>query len=223
MNKSLLSQVITKFLAGIIFVSLLLFIPAGTIRYWNAWLFIGLLFIPMLILGAILYVKKPELLRKRLETKERQSEQKTVIAISALMFVTGFIVAGLDYRYGWSKLPPGLVLASGIVLILAYLLYMEVLRENQYLSRVVEVQENQKVISSGLYGIVRHPMYTAVILLFLSMPLVLGSLYSFLIFSVLPFLIAVRIRGEERLLEQGLPGYSEYKQRVKYKLIPFIW
>ncbi len=223
MNKSLLIEVITKYLAGIIFVSLLLFIPAGTIRYWNAWLFIGLLFIPMLILGALLFVKKPELLRKRLETKERQSEQKTVITISALMFVTGFIVAGLDYRYGWSNLPPGLVLASGVILLLAYLLYMEVLRENQYLSRVVEVQENQTVISSGLYGIVRHPMYTAVILLFLSMPLVLGSLYSFLIFFALPFLIALRIRGEERLLEQGLTGYSEYKQRVKYKLFPYIW
>ncbi len=223
MNKKLYIQAIVKYLLGIILFSLLLFVPAGTINYWNAWLLIGVLFIPMLIVGIILAIKNPELLRKRLNAKEKEAEQKSVILFGSLMFVSGLVVAGLDYRYQWLVLPKWLVLASTALFLFAYLLYAEVLRENTYLSRTIEVQENQKVVDTGLYGIVRHPMYTSTILLFLSMPLVLGSFFSFIIFLIYPVITVKRIRNEEKILEKGLEGYSEYKKRIKYRLVPFIW
>ncbi len=223
MDLKLFIQAIVKFLSGIILLSVLLFIPAGTLYYWNAWLFFGALFIPMFIAGTVLMFKNPELLRKRLNAKEEEAEQKSAILLSSLMFVGGFVVAGLDFRFKWLVLPKGVVIAATVVFLLAYLLFGEVLRENTYLSRTIEVQENQKVISTGLYGIVRHPMYTATIFLFLSMPLVLGSLFSFFIFLLYPFIIAKRIKNEEEVLEKNLEGYSEYKKRVKYRMIPFIW
>jgi protein-S-isoprenylcysteine O-methyltransferase Ste14 len=203
--------------------SVLLFIPAGTLNYWNAWLLIGVLFIPMLIAGIILMIKNPVLLRKRLNAKEKEEEQKRVILLGGLMFISGFVVAGLDYRYQWLVLPKWLVITATVIFLFAYLLYAEVLRENTYLSRTIEVQENQKVIDSGLYGIVRHPMYTSTILLFLSMPLVLGSFFSFLVFLLYPVIVVKRIRNEEEVLEKSLADYSEYKQRIKYRLIPYIW
>ncbi|MGI6248221.1 MAG: methyltransferase family protein [Acutalibacteraceae bacterium] len=223
MDLKLFIQAIVKFLSGIILLSVLLFIPAGTLYYWNAWLFFGALFIPMFIAGTVLMFKNPELLRKRLNAKEEEAEQKSAILLSSLMFVGGFVVAGLDFRFKWLVLPKGVVIAATVVFLLAYLLFGEVLRENTYLSRTIEVQENQKVISTGLYGIVRHPMYTATIFLFLSMPLVLGSLFSFIVFLLYPFIIAKRIKNEEEVLEKNLEGYSEYKKRVKYRMIPFIW
>lgn len=223
LDLKLFIQAIVKFLSGIILLSVLLFIPAGTLYYWNAWLFFGALFIPMFIAGTVLMFKNPELLRKRLNAKEEEAEQKSAILLSSLMFVGGFVVAGLDFRFKWLVLPKGVVIAATVVFLLAYLLFGEVLRENTYLSRTIEVQENQKVISTGLYGIVRHPMYTATIFLFLSMPLVLGSLFSFIIFLLYPFIIAKRIKNEEEVLEKNLEGYSEYKKRVKYRMIPFIW
>lgn len=223
LDKKLLLQAIAKYLSGLLLVSVLLFIPAGTIYYRNAWLFIGVLFVPMLIAGIVLSIKNPELLRKRLNAKEKESEQKKVILLSSLMFIGGFIVAGLDYRFKWFVLPGWLVIAATVVLLFGYLLFAEVLRENAYLSRVVEVQEGQKVVDSGLYGIVRHPMYTSTILLFLSMPLVLGSLFSFLIFLIYPVITVMRIRNEEEVHEKNLEGYSVYKKCIKYRLIPFIW
>lgn len=222
-DKKLFIQAIGKYLSGLILISMLLFISAGTLNYWNAWLLIGVLFIPMLITGIVLALKNPVLLRKRLNSKEKEAEQKSVILSGALMFICGFVVAGLDYRYQWFTLPKWLVLAATVVFIFAYLLYAEVLRENTYLSRTIEVQENQKVIDTGLYGIVRHPMYASTILLFLSMPLVLGSLFSFFIFLSYPAITVKRIRNEEDVLERSLQGYSEYKKRIKYRLIPFIW
>ena len=223
MDKKLFIQAVMKYLLGIILFSVLLFIPAGTFNYWNAWLLIGVLFIPMLIVGIVLAIKNPELLRKRLNAKEKEAEQKSVILFSALMFVSGFVVAGLDYRYQWLVLPQWLVLAATALFLFAYLLYIEVLRENTYLSRTIEVQENHKVVDTGLYGIVRHPMYTSTILLFLSMPLVLGSIFSFIIFLIYPIIMVKRIRNEEEVLEKSLEGYSEYKKQIKYRLIPFIW
>lgn len=223
LDRSLFVQAVVKYLVGIILFSVLLFIPAGTLYYWNAWLLIGVLFIPMLIVGIILAIKNPELLRKRLNAKEQESEQKSVMLLSALMFVSGLVVAGLDYRYQWLVLPRWLILAATILFLCGYLLYTEVLRENAYLSRTIEVQENQKVVDTGLYGIVRHPMYTAAIMLFLSMPLVLGSFFSFIIFLMYPAIIVKRIANEEEVLEKSLEGYSEYKRRIKYRLIPFIW
>lgn len=208
---------------GIILFSILLFVPAGTVYYWNAWLLIGSLFIPMFIVGIVLAIKNPELLRKRLNAKEKEAKQKSVILFGALMFISGLLVAGLDYRYQWLVLPRWLVLTSTALFLFAYLLYTEVLRENTYLSRTIEVQENHKVVDTGLYGIVRHPMYTSTILLFLSMPLVLGSFFSFIIFMIYPVVIVKRIRNEEEVLEKSLEGYSEYKRRIKYRLIPFIW
>lgn len=222
-NIKLLFQAITKYVLGLVMISLLLFLPAGTFNFWNAWLFIALLFIPMFILGVILFIKDKELLRKRLKSKEKETEQKQVILISLLLFVGGFIIAGLDFKYGWSYLPKEVTIISSIILVISYILYAEVMRENTYLSRTVEVQENQKVIDTGLYGIVRHPMYFATTLLFLSFPLVLGSLISFIIFLIFPFTLAKRIKNEEKVLEEGLKGYKEYKQKVKYKMIPFIW
>ena len=223
MNKKLFFQAITKFLLGVIVVMDLLFIPAGTFKYWNGWLFMGLLFIPMFIAGIILMIKNPKLLRIRLDAKEKEQEQKQVVALSGLMFLSGFIVAGLNYRYQWIKLPNMVVIISSVLFIISYILYAEVLRENTYLSRTIEVQENQKVVDTGLYGIVRHPMYAVTIILFLSMPLILGSVISFIIFLIYPLIIAKRIKNEEEVLEKVLAGYLEYKNKVKYKLIPFIW
>lgn len=223
MTAQLFIQAITKFLLGIILVGLLIFLPAGTLSYFNGWLFMGSLFIPMFFAGIIMMIKNPELLRKRLDAKEKQEEQSIVIKLSGLMFLLGFVVAGLGLRFDWYMLPKVVVIASAVVFLLAYVLYAEVLRENTYLSRTIEVQENQKVIDTGLYGIVRHPMYSATLLLFLSMPLILGSLYSFVIFLAYPFIIAKRIKGEEEFLEKELDGYREYKQKVKYRLIPFVW
>lgn len=223
MDKNLLLQALTKFFAGVLSVALLLFLPAGTLSFWNAWLFIILLFCPMLILGVVLFIKSPELLKKRLNSKEKEDEQKSVILFSIIVFVVGFVLAGLDHRFGWSHLPLWLVIAASVLLLAAYALYAEVMRENAYLSRTVEIQEGQKVIDTGLYGIVRHPMYSATILLYLAIPLVLGSLPSLIVFMTYPVLIAKRIRNEEAVLEKGLAGYSDYKRRVKYKVIPFIW
>lgn len=223
MDKGLLIQAIIKFVSGILIVALLLFFPAGTIDYFNAWLLMGVLFIPMLIAGVVMMFKNPDLLRKRLNAKEKEGEQKGVIAMSGLMFVGGFVLAGLDYRFGWFALPKWIIVLSTVMFLLGYLLFAEVLRENAYLSRTVEVQENQKVIDTGLYGIVRHPMYMATIILFLSMPLILGSLISFIVFLIYPVIIAMRIRNEEQVLTEGLEGYEEYKERVRYKVIPFLW
>lgn len=223
MDIKLFFQAIVKFVLGFLITGILLFVPANTIYYWNGWLFMGLLFIPMFIAGIILVIKNPELLRKRLKAKEKERDQKKVIAFSSLMFVFGFIVAGLNYKYKWIAIPNIIIIISSIVFIIAYILYAEVLRENTYLSRIIEVQENQKVIDTGLYGIVRHPMYAVTILLFLSMPLILGSIFSLIIFLMYPFIIAKRVKNEEEILEKDLVGYSEYKKKVKYKLIPFIW
>lgn len=223
MNIKLFLEAIVKFFLGILIIGLLLFVSANTINYWNGWLFMGLLFIPMFIVGIVMMVKSPDLLRKRLKAKEKQGEQKMVILLSGLMFLVGFIIAGLNYRYNWIVIPKFVVITSSIVFVLSYILYAEVLRENTYLSRTIEVQENQKVVDTGVYGIVRHPMYATTILLFLSMPLVLGSIISFAIFLIYPFIIAKRIKNEEEILEKELLGYSEYKKKVKYKIIPFVW
>ena len=223
MNIKLFFQATTKFILGVIIIGILIFLPANTIKYWNGWLFMGLLFVPMFIAGIVMMIKSPELLRKRLNAKEKESEQKQVILFSGLMFLAGFIIAGINYRYGWTEISNSVVIISSILFILAYILYAEVLRENAYLSRTIEVQENQKVIDTGLYGIVRHPMYGTTILLFLTMPLILGSIISFAIFLVYPIIIAKRIKNEEEVLEKELIGYSDYKKKVKYKVIPFIW
>ena len=222
-DKALLLQALIKFLAGLILFGLLLFLPAGTFEYWNAWVLIAALFGPMLVLGTVLLIKSPELLAKRLATKEKESQQKTVVALSALMFLASFILAGLDFRYGWTSLPSWTVWAATGVLLLSYLMYAEVMRENAYLSRTIEVQDNQKVIDTGLYGIVRHPMYSATVFLFLSMPLILGSMMSFVVMLVYIPIINARIKNEEKVLSEGLPGYQEYKQKVRSKVIPFIW
>ena len=219
----LLINALTKFICGLILVGLMLFLPAGTFNYPNAWLFIGILFVPMIILGVVLFTKAPELLKKRLDTKEKESTQKGVVAFSALIFLIGFILAGLDFRFGLSKVPLAVVIIASLLFLVSYGLYAEVMRENAYLSRTVKVQENQKVIDTGLYGIVRHPMYMATILMFLSIPLVLGSWYAFVVFLFYPVIIAVRIKNEEQVLSKELTGYEEYKQKVKYKIIPFIW
>ena len=220
---SLFFQALTKFVFGLLLVGLLLFLPAGTFAYWQAWLFIGILFVPMFIAGIVLIVRQPELLRKRLDAKEQQQEQKWVVALSGLMFIAVFVVAGLSHRFGWYMLPDWAVFVATVVFLAAYALYAEVMRENVWLSRTIEVQHNQQVVSTGLYGIVRHPMYSATLLLFLSMPLVLASPWSFAIMLLYIPIIALRIRNEEQVLERELKGYTEYKQRVKYKLMPFIW
>jgi len=223
MKNNLILRALTKYLAGLLMVGALLFIPAGTLLYRNGWLFIALLFVPMLILGIVLLLKAPELLAKRLQTRETESDQKAVIALSLLMFVGGFVVAGLDHRFGWSHFPPWLTLLSAALLLFSYALYGEVMRENTYLSRTIEVQEGQRVVDTGLYGIVRHPMYAVTVLLFLSIPLVLGSWYAFAIFLIYPLLLVKRIKNEEAVLTKGLPGYAEYKKKVKYRIIPLIW
>lgn len=223
MTKELFFQAVLKFVLGVIIIGILIFLPAGTFHYWNAWMFMGILFIPMLFAGIVMMFKNPELLKKRLNAKEQQSEQNLVIKLSGLMFVIGFVIAGLNFRFQWIILPDWVSWAGVAIFLFSYLLYAEVLRENTYLSRTVEVQDGQKVIDTGLYGIVRHPMYSATIILFLSMPLVLGSIVSFAIFLTYPLIIAKRIRNEEAVLEENLDGYIEYKKKVKYKLIPFIW
>lgn len=223
MNGKLLLQTLVKFILGLAVISLLLFLPAGTVHFWNGWLLISVLFVPMFLLGIILLIKAPDLLVKRLNTKEKESEQKQVVLLSFLMFVGGFIVSGLDFRFGWSHLPIWLNVLAAILLVAAYGMYAEVMRENAYLSRTVEVQENQQVIDTGLYGVVRHPMYTATVILFLAMPLILGSIPSFIIFLLYPFLLVKRIRNEEQVLEHELVGYKEYEQKVRYRLMPFIW
>ena len=223
MDRKLFAQAMGKFIAGVILLALLLFVPAGTLRWQNGWLLMGLLFVPMFLAGLVMMAKSPELLRKRLNAKEEESEQRAVIVLSGVMFLAGFVLAGLDHRFGWTVLPRGVVVAASIVFLLSYLLYAEVLRENAYLSRTIEVQEGQKVIDTGLYGVVRHPMYAVTIFLFLSMPLILGSLPSFVLFLAYPAIIARRIRNEEQVLAAGLEGYADYTRRVKYRVIPWIW
>ena len=223
MNIKLFFEAIFKFIFGVLIIGALIFWPANTLNYWNGWLFMGLLFIPMFIAGIVMMKKTPELLKKRLNAKEKQNEQKQVLLFSGLMFILGFVIAGLNYRYSWTILPNIVVIISSVIFVIAYILYAEVLRENEYLSRTIEVQENQKVIDTGLYKIVRHPMYFATLLLFLSMPLILGSVISFVIFLAYPFIIAKRIKNEEEVLEKELVGYIDYKKKVKYKMIPFIW
>ena len=223
MNKSLLTQALIKLISGLILIGILIFLPAGSFSFWQGWLFISILFIPMLIAGVILMYKNPDLLRKRLDAKEKESEQRTVVALSGFLFLAAFIIAGLNWRFGWWLIPDwGVWIAAGLFLG-SYILYAEVLRENTYLSRTIEVQEGQKVIDTGLYGIVRHPMYMATIILFLSMHLVLASPISF--FMMLGYIpvIAKRINNEEHVLEEGLDGYREYKEKVKNKVIPGIW
>ena len=223
MTNNLLLQAITKFSLGVLLVGSLLFIPANTFNYWNAWLFMGLLFIPMFIAGLILFIKNKELLKKRLDIKEKEQEQKEVVLLSGLMFITGFIIAGLNYKYSFILLPNIIVIIASFIFFISYILYAEVLRENIYLSRTIKVEKNQKVIDKGLYSIVRHPMYSITIFLFLSIPLILGSIISFIIFLIYPLIISKRIKNEEKVLEKELKGYKEYKNKVKYKLIPFIW
>ena len=223
MDKRLFIQAMTKFLGGLILVGLLLFLPAGSLHYWQAWLLIGILFVPMLMAGLVMMGRNPDLLRKRLDAKEKESEQKTVVALSGLLFIASFAVAGLNWRFQWWVLPDWAVWVAAGLFLLSYLLYAEVLRENTYLSRTIEVQENQKVIDTGLYGIVRHPMYMASTVLFLAMPLVLASPISFFIMLGYLPVIAKRIRNEEKVLEEGLEGYSEYKKKVKYRILPLIW
>ena len=223
MDAALFRSALTKFFSGLLAVALLLFLPAGTWRFWQAWLLIVILFVPMFCAGLVLMKKNPDLLRKRLDVRERESAQKQVILLSGLMFLAAFVIAGLNRRFGWLVLPAWVSWASAGVFLIAYLLYAEVLRENAYLSRTVEVQENQKVIDTGLYGVVRHPMYMATLLLFLSMPLVLGSPVSFAIMLAYIPIIAKRIRNEEQVLRSGLEGYDEYTKRVRHKVIPFVW
>ena len=223
MTKKLFIEAITKFVLGVVLVGLLIFLPAGTISFFNGWLLMGILFVPMFLAGIVMMLKNPNLLKSRLNAKEKQQEQSLVVKLSGLMFLVGFVVAGLGVRFGWYILPKSVVVAAAVAFLIAYLLYAEVLRENTYLSRTIEVQENQKVIDTGLYGIVRHPMYSVTLLLFLSMPVILGSIYSFVIFLAYPLIIVKRIKNEEEFLEKELEGYREYKQKVKYRLVPFVW
>jgi protein-S-isoprenylcysteine O-methyltransferase Ste14 len=223
MTIKLFFSAIIKFLFGVVLVGLLIFLPAGTLSYINGWIFMGVLFIPMFIAGIIMMIKNPSLLQSRLDAKEKQKEQSLVIKLSGLMFLIGFIIAGLDYRFGWLKIPNFITYIGTALFLLSYLMYAFVLKQNAYLSRTIKVQENQKVVDTGLYGIVRHPMYTATIVLFLSMPLILGSLISFFIFLIYPILIGIRAVNEEKFLLKELDGYEEYMKKVKYRIIPFIW
>lgn len=223
MTKRLLIQAIAKLLLGFILICFLIFLPAGTLRFFGGWLFIGVLFVPMLLLGIVMLIKSPELLKKRLNAKEKQKEQDTVVKLSGLMFIGGFIVAGLGLRFEWYILPRYISIVGALLFLISYILYAEVMRENAYLSRTIEVQEGQRVVDTGLYSIVRHPMYSVTLILFITIPIILGSVYSLLIFMVYPFIIAKRIKNEESLLEKELAGYKEYKQKVRYRLIPFIW
>ncbi len=223
MSSKLFFEAIIKFLLGVLLVGILIFLPAGTLAFQNGLLLMTLLFIPMFIAGIIMMTKNPALLRKRLNAKEKQSDQSLVVKLSGLMFLAGFIIAGLGHRFAWFMLPKVFVIIGAVIFLISYALYGEVLRENAYLSRTIEVQEGQKLIDTGLYGIVRHPMYTATLFLFLSIPLILGSLYAFIIFLIYPFIIAKRLLSEEDFLEKELEGYKEYKSKVRWRLIPFIW
>ena len=223
MTSKLFAGALAKYLLGIVLVGLLIFLPAGSLTFWSGWLLMGILFIPMFFAGIVMMLKNPALLESRLNAKETQREQSTVVKLSGLMFLAGFVIAGLGFRFHWFMLPMGVSIGAAVLFLFAYILYAEVLRENTYLSRTITVQQGQTVIDTGLYGIVRHPMYSVTLLLFLSMPIVLGSVYAFLIFLVYPFIIAKRFRHEEELLEKELSGYREYKQKVKFRLIPFIW
>ena len=219
----LVTEALMKFFCGLLLVGLLLFLPAGTFAYTYGWLLIGLLFVPMLIAGFVMLFKSPEFLKKRLDAKEKQAAQKGVLAFSGLMFIAGFVVAGLDFRFGWSNMPGWVTVVASVLFLAAYGLYAEVMRENAYLSRTVKVEPGQTVVDTGLYGIIRHPMYMATLLLFLAMPLVLGSWYALIAFASYPAIIVVRLKDEEDLLTRDLPGYEAYKKKVKYRLIPFIW
>lgn len=219
----LFAEALTKFTCGLLLVGLLIFLPAGTFSYTYGWLFIGLLFVPMLIAGLVMLYKSPEFLKKRLDGKEKQGTQKGVVAVSGLMFIVGFVVAGLDFRFGWSNMPAWVVITASALFLVAYALYAEVMRENAYLSRTIKVEQGQTVVDTGLYGIVRHPMYAVTILLFLMIPLVMGSWYALIAFAFYPAVIIIRLTDEEDLLTKELPGYAEYKQKVKYRIIPFIW
>lgn len=219
----LLISALTKFTVGAAMVGVLIFWPAGTMAFDNGWLLMGLLFVPMFIAGWVMYFLNPAFLEKRLDAKEKQATQKGVLALSGLMFVVGFVLAGLDHRFGWSVMPRWVVIAASVLFLAAYGLYAEVMRENAYLSRTIQVQQGQKVVDTGLYGVIRHPMYTATLLLFLSMPLVLGSWYALIAFAFYPAIIIVRLKDEENLLTMELPGYDEYKKKVRYRLIPFLW
>ena len=223
MENNLLTQALAKFLLGVILLGLLIFLPAWSLRYWQGWLLMGILFVPMFVAGLVMLTKNPDLLRKRLNAKEQEAEQKTVVKLSGLLFIAAFVVAGLNWRFDWWVLPDWAVWVAAGLFLASYLLYAEVLRENTYLSRTIEVQENQKVIDTGLYGIVRHPMYMATTILFLAMPLVLASPISFFIMLGYIPIIAKRIKNEEKVLEEGLDGYAEYKKKVKYRILPFIW
>ena len=219
----LLTEALIKFTCGLLLVGLLIFLPAGTLGYTNGWLLVGLLFEPMLLVGFVMLAKSPDFLKKRLDGKEKQGTQKGVVALSGLMFVAGFVVAGLDFRFGWSDMPDWMVITGSVLFLTAYGLYAEVMRENAYLSRTIKVEAGQTVVNTGLYGIVRHPMYAATILLFLMIPLVLASWYALIVFAFYPAIIVVRLKDEEALLTRELPGYAEYKQKVKYRIIPFVW
>jgi protein-S-isoprenylcysteine O-methyltransferase Ste14 len=219
----LLLSALTNLILGIILIGLLLFLPAWTLDYFGAWLFLGVLFVPMLIMGTVMLIKSPALLEKRLQNKEKEAAQKGVVAVSGLMFLGGFLLSSFDYRFGWSSVPIWATLAAAVVFLIGYGLYAEVLRENAYLSRTIEVQEGQKVIDTGLYGVVRHPMYFATLLMFLPIPIILQSFWGLIPMVLYPVVIVIRILNEEKVLERGLEGYSEYKKRVKYRLIPFVW
>lgn len=223
MSKQLFIQAITKYILGVILVALLIFIPAGTTKYINGWILMATLFIPMFFAGIVMMIKSPALLKKRLDFNERRGKQKIIIKLSGLMFIAGFIIAGLNFRFGWYMISTKVVILAVIIFLIGYLIYARVLHENAYLSRSIKVSDNQKIVDSGLYGIVRHPMYSATLLLFLTIPLILGSLYSFIIFLIYPFIICSRIIDEEKMLENDFPEYTQYKKKVKYRLIPFIW
>ena len=219
----LLISALLKFVMGLVLVGLLIFWPAGTFCYTYGWLFVSLLFIPMFVAGLVMFAKSPDFLAKRLDAKEKQAAQKGVLALAGLMFIAGFVVAGLDYRFGWSEMPTWVTIAASVLFVVAYVLYAEVMRENAYLSRTVKVEEGQTVVDTGLYGIVRHPMYTVTILLFTMIPVILGSWYALIAFAFYPAIIIIRLKDEEELLTRELPGYADYKQKVKYRLFPYIW
>jgi protein-S-isoprenylcysteine O-methyltransferase Ste14 len=222
-RKKLMTMALGRFIPGIILISALLFVPAGSIRFWNAWLFIGVLFVPMIFVIIYLIIRDPELLYKRMNTNEKEKTQKKVVLLTAVVFLSAFIIAGLDYRYEWSAVPPVLEILSAGIALIGYILFYIVMRQNSYVSRVVEIQEKQKVIDTGLYGIVRHPMYFAAILMFMFMPLVLGSFYALIPLLIFPFQMGIRMKNEEQILEKGLEGYIQYKEKVRYKIIPYLW
>ena len=223
MKTKLLISALSKFVMGLGLITLMLFLPAGTWHYMQAWVFLALMFIPMILVGGWLYLFQPELLAKRLNNKEQEQQQKSVVALSGLMFIFGFVLCGLDYRFAWSSVPLWLIIVASVFFLVGYGMYAEVLRENAYLSRNIEVQEGQQLIDSGLYSIMRHPMYTATILMFVSIPLILGSLWALIIFGIYPLLMVLRIQNEEQVLAKGLAGYTDYQKRVRWRLIPFIW